>query len=101
LRVRLLEWLSARAYDPLTCRIARAGIYVNSACLIRSKPNVGLKMSDTDQVTFQRLLVRSNRRWLEILNQPKPPIDDEEVLAIWEELWSILAKYDTANLKAA
>ena len=58
-------------------------------------------MSDEDQVKFQRLLVRCNHRWLEILDQPKPPIDDEELLVIWEELRSILAKYDTGTLKTA
>ena len=58
-------------------------------------------MSDEDQARFQRLLVRSNRRWLEILDQPKPPTDDQELLAIWEELRSILAKYVPGNDNAA
>ena len=58
-------------------------------------------MSDEDQVTFQRLLARCNRRWLEIMEQPKPPADDLALLAIWEELRSILAKYDTGNLNTA
>jgi len=55
-------------------------------------------MSEEDQAAFQRLLVRSNRRWLEILNQPNPPLDDEELTALWEEIRSILAKYDPGNL---
>jgi hypothetical protein len=58
-------------------------------------------MNDADQVRFERLLVQSNRRWLEILDQPEPPKVDQELRAIWEELRSILAKYVTGNHKTA
>jgi len=94
-----MDCLSARAWFLAFLRFAPA-VFSPIRLVLKS-----VYFRDTDERRgsshVQQLLVRSNRRWLEILDQATPPVDDLELLAIWEELRSILAKYDTGNLKAA